>query len=124
MLLGFKTELKLNNQQRTALMKHCGVSRHAWNWGLWLTKNILEHNKTNLSEKLKFPSAIDLHKLLVALVKPNCPWYYECSKSTPQESLRALRTAWDRCFKKTSGAPRFKKKGHRDSFTLEGAVKV
>ncbi|HEY9295642.1 MAG TPA: helix-turn-helix domain-containing protein [Phormidium sp.] len=36
--------MKLNNQQPTALMKHCGVSPHAWNWGLWLTKNILEHN--------------------------------------------------------------------------------
>ena len=105
-------------------MKHCGVSRHAWNWGLWLTKNILEHNKTNLSDQIKLTSAIDLHKLLVALVKPNCPGYYECSLSPPQESLRALRTAWDRCFKKNRGAPRFKKKGHRDSFTLEGAVKV
>ena len=28
MLLGFKTELKINNQQRRALMKHCGVARH------------------------------------------------------------------------------------------------
>jgi putative transposase len=34
MLLGFKTELKLNKAQRTALLKHCGVARHAWNWGL------------------------------------------------------------------------------------------
>ena len=105
-------------------MKPCGVSRHAWHWGLWLTKNILEHNRTNLSDKLKLTIAIDLHKLLVALVKPNCAWYYECSLSPPQESLRALRRVWDRCFKKTSGAPRFKKKGHRDFFTLEGAVKV
>jgi putative transposase len=35
MLLGFKTELKLNNTQRTQLAKHCGVARHAWNWGEW-----------------------------------------------------------------------------------------
>jgi putative transposase len=34
MLLGFKTELKLNNKQRTAFFKHCGMARHAWNWGL------------------------------------------------------------------------------------------
>jgi putative transposase len=47
MLLGFKTELKLNNHQRTLLAKHCGVSRHAWNWGLGLTKAILDHNKVN-----------------------------------------------------------------------------
>jgi putative transposase len=29
MLLGFKTELKLNNYQRTQLAKHCGVAGHA-----------------------------------------------------------------------------------------------
>jgi putative transposase len=66
-LLGFKTELKLNNQQRTALMKHCGVARHAWNWGLGLTKQILDHNKANPDSKIKFPTAIDLHKWLVAI---------------------------------------------------------
>jgi putative transposase len=124
MLLGFKTELKLNDRQRTMLAKHCGVARHAWNWGLWLTKNILDHNKAHPNEKLKFPTAIDLHKLLVALVKSENPWYYECSKSTPQQALMALREAWKRCFNKTAGAPRFKKKGRRDSFTLEGKVKI
>ncbi|GET43961.1 RNA-guided endonuclease InsQ/TnpB family protein [Microseira wollei] len=124
MLLGFKSELKLNNQQRTALMKHCGVARHAWNWGLWLTKNILDHNQANPDEKLKFPSAIDLHKLLVALVKTENPWYYECSKSAPQQALMALREAWKDCFSKKKGVPKFKKKGRQDSFTLEGPVKI
>ncbi|WYL96732.1 MAG: RNA-guided endonuclease TnpB family protein [Gloeotrichia echinulata IR180] len=124
MLLGFKTELKLNNQQRTALMKHCGVARHAWNWGLALTKQILDHNKVNPDSQIKFPSAIDLHKWLVALVKSENEWYYECSKSTPQQALMALREAWKRCFNKTSGVPRFQKKGKRDSFTLEGTVKI
>lgn len=124
MLLGFKTELKLNNSQRIMLAKHCGVAHHAWNWGLWLTKNILDYNKANENEKLKFPTAIDLHKLLVALVKPENLWYYECSKSTPQQALMSLREAWKRCFKKTAGVPKFKKKGRRDSFTLEGTVKI
>jgi putative transposase len=124
MLLGFKTELKLNNQQRIALMKHCGVARHAWNWGLALTKQILDHNKDNPNSKMKFPTAIDLHKWLVALVKSENEWYYECSKSTPQQALMALRESWKRCFHKTAGVPRFKKKGQRDSFTLEGSVKI
>ncbi|GAB1540513.1 RNA-guided endonuclease TnpB family protein [Scytonema sp. NUACC21] len=124
MLLGFKTELKLNNQQRTELLKHCGVARHAWNWGLDLTKQILAHNARHPNDKIKFPTAIDLHKWLVALVKPECPWYYECSKSAPQFALRALRLAWKHCFEKKKSAPRFKKKGKRDSFTLEGAVKI
>jgi putative transposase len=125
MLLGFKTELKLNNHfTRTALIKHAGVARHAWNWGLGLTKQILDHNKANPDSKIKFPSAIDLHKWLVALVKSENEWYYECSKSTPQQALMALREAWKRCFNKTAGVPKFKKKGKRDSFTLEGTVKI
>ncbi|GCL48447.1 transposase, IS607 family protein [Microcystis aeruginosa NIES-3787] len=51
MLLGFKTELKLNNQQRSLLAKHAGTARHAWNWGLALTKQILDHNQANPDEK-------------------------------------------------------------------------
>jgi putative transposase len=124
MLLGFKTELKLNKSQRILLFKHAGTARHAWNWGLGLTKQILDNNKTNPDDKIKFPTAIDLHKWLVALVKPSNPWYYEVSKCAPQYALRQLREAWDRCFKKVSGVPRFKKKGRKDSFTLDGSIKV
>ena len=68
MLLGFKTELKINKTQRGLLAKHAGVARHAWNWGLNLTKQILDNNRTILDRKIKFPSAIDLHKWLVALL--------------------------------------------------------
>jgi len=134
MLLGFRTQLKLNNSQRILLSKHAGTARHAWNWGLGLTKQILDNNKANPSDKIKFPTAIDLHKWLVALVKPSNPWYYEVSKCAPQYALRQLREAWDRCFKKVSGVPtledsltlryRFKKKGRKDSFTLDGSMKV
>ncbi len=124
MLLGFKTELKLNNSERVLLSKHAGTARHAWNWGLGLTKQILDNNKANRDDKIKFPSAIDLHKWLVALVKPINPWYYEVSKCAPQYALRQLREAWDRCFKKVCGVPRLKKKGRNDSFTLDGSIKV
>ena len=124
MLLGFKTELKLNNKQRTELAKHAGVARHAYNWGLGLTKDILNHNQKNPEEKIKFPSAIDLHKWLVAMVKPENPWYYESSKCAPQFALRQLREAWARAFNKVSKPPRFKKKGRNDSFTLDGTIKV
>ena len=89
-----------------------------------LTKQILDNNKDNPEEKIKFPSAIDLHKWLVAMVKPDYPWYYESSKCAPQFALRHLRKAWDRAFKKTSKPPRFKKKGRNDSFTLDGTIKV
>lgn len=124
-LLGFKTELKLNNVQCTQMAKHCGCARFAWNAGLALTKQVLAHNRDNPEDKVKFPTAIDLHKWLVAYVKPENPWFYESSKAAPQYALRALSDAWKRCFSKKAKPPRFKKKkGRHDSFTLDGAIKV
>lgn len=124
MIIGFKTELKVNRQQRIQLAKHAGVARHAYNWGLALTKSILDHNRANTESKIKFPSAIDLHKWLVRLVKTEHPWYYEVSKCAPQYALRHLREAWDRCFKRISKPPKFKKKGRNDRFTLDGSITV
>jgi len=124
MLLGFKTELNLNNEQRTILAKHAGTARHAYNQGLALTQQVLDWNKANPEDGIKFPSAIDLHKWYVASVKPAFPWIYEVSKCAGQYALRSLRDAWDRCFKKVAMPPKFKKKGQHDSFTLDGTVKI
>ncbi|MFP4254673.1 MAG: RNA-guided endonuclease InsQ/TnpB family protein, partial [Halothece sp.] len=124
MILSLKTELDLNDKQRTLCAKHAGVARHAYNWGLSLTKFILDYNKAHPEDKLKFPSAIELHKLLVAICKPKNPWYYEVSKCAPQFALRHLREAWNRCFKKVSKPPKFRKKGRNDSFTVDGKIKV
>jgi putative transposase len=96
-LLGFKTQIQLKNTQSQLLAKHAGVARHAWNWGLGLTKAILDHNQNHPEDKIKFPSAIDLHKWLVALVKAKHPWYYEVSKTAPQYALMHLREAWKKC---------------------------
>lgn len=29
----FKTELNLNNYQKTLMAKHAGIAHHAYNWG-------------------------------------------------------------------------------------------
>jgi putative transposase len=123
MLLSFKTELKPNNRQVTRFRQHCGVARHAFNWGNSVILEVLTARETD--KTVKIPSAIDLHKRLVAEVKPLYPWYYESSKASPQQALAELRTAWDRCFKKVSKQPRFKKKGTSgDSFYLEQGTKA
>lgn len=123
MLLSFKTELKPNNRQVTRFRQHCGVARHAYNWGNSIILETLTARETD--KTVKTPSAIDLHKRLVAEVKPLYPWYYESSKASPQQALVELRTAWDRCFKKVSKQPRFKKKGASgDSFYLEQGTKA
>jgi putative transposase len=106
MLLSFKTELKPNNKQITRFKQHCGVARHAFNYGNAIILEVLKQRETDKS--VKIPSAIDLHKKLVAEVKPENPWYYESSKNTPQQALIDVRKAWDRCFKKVSKQPRFK----------------
>jgi putative transposase len=118
-LLGFKTELKLNNKQRSLLLQNSGVRRFAWNWGLSITKQILDHNAANPETKIKFPSGHTLAKWFVALVKPENTWLNDYSAHIPAECLHDLGEAWKRCFNKTAKAPRFKKKGKcSDSFTI------
>jgi len=117
-LRSFKTSLRLNNKQSTLAAKHAGTARHAYNWGLATCFEALEKGE-------KLPSAIDLHKRLVAEVKSVHNWYYEVSKCAPQEALRHLATAFKNWWKhKQCKRPRFKKKGVRDSFYLEGNIKI
>jgi putative transposase len=119
MLLGFKTQLKLNQTQRQQLARHAGVARHAYNWGNGLCLAILEHNKhCDDDEKIKFPTAIDLHKWLNKLVKPENQWYYEVSKCAPQFALRHLASAWRDCFNSKKKRPKFKKKGEQFAYYL------
>ncbi|MEM1170572.1 MAG: helix-turn-helix domain-containing protein [Cyanobacteria bacterium P01_H01_bin.35] len=54
-----KTKLKVNNKQKTILAKHAGIAGHAYNWGL--ANCISEYKETK-----KLPSAITLHKRLIA----------------------------------------------------------
>ncbi|XZO03937.1 MAG: RNA-guided endonuclease InsQ/TnpB family protein [Microcoleus sp.] len=122
MLLSFKTALIPNNKQQTSFKKACGVARHAYNWANAHIKEVLELRKDD--KTIEIPSAIDLHKKLIAEVKSVNDWYYETNKNVPQKALADLRQAWDRCFKKVSKQPRFKKKGHRDSFYLESGTKA
>lgn len=122
MLLSFKTALIPNNKQVTAFKKASGVARHAYNWANAVIMDVLKVRETD--KTVKVPSAIDLHKKLVAEVKTVHEWYYETNKNVPQKALADVRQAWDRCFKKMSLQPRFKKKGQRDSFYLEQGTKA
>lgn len=122
MLLSFRTALIPNNKQITAFKKASGVARHSYNWGNALIQDLLKKRESD--KTLKIPSAIDLHKRLVAEVKSVNNWYYETNKNVPQKALGDLRQAWDRCFKKISKQPRFKKKGQKDSFYLESGTKA
>ncbi len=83
----------------------------AYNWGL--TTCITEYELTK-----KRPSAVTLHKRLVAEVKSQNPWYYEVSKCPPQQALRDLDIAFKNFLTiPKRGFPKFKKKGKKDSFS-------
>lgn len=126
-----KIRLEPNNKQTTLFSQHCGVSRHAYNIGLSYCNDLFKSGE-------KIPSAITLHKWLVANVKKEYPCYYQSSKCSPQESLRDLEKAFKnfhRIQKKSGytlkdkkgflkGLPNFKKKGKKDSFYLEGAIRI
>lgn len=83
----FKIRLEPNNVSRSKFSQHAGVSRHAYNQGLSYCNELFNNG-------LKIPTAINLHKWLVATVKKEYSWYYESSKCAPQEALRNLEKAF------------------------------
>lgn len=126
---GYKTELDLNNEQRTACLKHAGCARFAYNFGLARSQEA--YRTTG-----KRPSAMELHKELNALKPTAYPWMYDVSKCAPQEALRDLEQAYKHFYRKLKlkgqgkfhgkvGFPKVKKRSKEiGSFRLTGRVKV
>ncbi len=117
-LKGKKIRLELTNKQVTMALQHAGVARHAYNWGLGICQKAFEN-------KEKRPTAIDLHKKLVAEVKKEHKWYYNSSKCAPQQALKNLEISYKNFYVSPSnGLPKFKKRGVNDSFYLEQNIRV
>ena len=123
---GYRIELKLNKRQELLCRKSVGVSRFAYNWKLGQLKDQYEKAKAEAVDgkvKHKHGNAIDWHKEWV-LLKNDLPWIREVSKCCGQEALRDLETAYKKFFSKKSGYPKFKKRGEKDSFRVEGSVYI
>jgi putative transposase len=126
---GYKTELDLNNKQRTACLQHAGAARFAYNWAL--SRKIEAYKKGE-----KVPITFDLHRELNKHKKTELSWMYQVSKCAPQEALRHVDKAYDNFFRKVKlkkqgnykgkvGFPKFKKKSRGiGSFRLTGVIKV
>ena len=120
----YRYELDPNNSQRTFLLRHAGVARFAYNWGL--DQRITIFN--NSQGQARFTDVMKQHKLLTSLKRTQFPWMYECSKCAPEEALRDLHRAFQNFYRgrktgKRVGFPRFKRKGVRDSFRLTGTIR-
>lgn len=127
-LRAFKTELDLNNVEKTACARHAGAARFAYHWGLARKKEAFANGE-------KTPSAIDLHRELNALKKSAIGWMDEVSKCAPQEALRDRDHAFAHFFRRVKekrngknvkvGFPRFKsKKNGLGSLRLTGTIHV
>ena len=109
--ISHKVRLHPNNQQRTMLVKSCGVVRFVWNWALdeW-------QNQHNAGEK---PDKFKLSQQLNAIKKEQFPWMLDVSQRCTSQPIKNLGNAFDKFFNKKGGYPKFKKKGAHDRFTLE-----
>jgi len=127
-LRAYKTELDLNNTQRTNCARHAGAARYAYNWGLARKLEARQAEEPT-------PSAIALHRELNLLKTTELSWMYDVSKCAPQEALRDLDQAFAHFFRRVKekkagkkikvGFPRFKsKKNGLGSFRLTGAIHV
>ncbi len=121
----YRYELDPSIKQRTALRKHAGAGRFAYNWGLARRIERFEQNEG----KDRFTDAVEQHREWNTWKKENAPWWNEVSKCAPQESLRDLDKAFSNLRRgrkngQSIGFPNFKRKGVRDSFRLTGAISV
>lgn len=111
----WNTQLKLNDRQATLMAKHAGYARFVFNWGLRLWRSAYE-------EGLK-PNINSIKKVFTNYVKPQYPWMSELSSRVYQYAFINLGKAFKNFFKGISSYPKFKKKGHHDSFTLDNCGK-
>jgi putative transposase len=111
-----QVRLEFNNEKRSLAAQHAGTARYAYNWGLATSQKAHQLG-------LKRPTAVDLHKEWVVFKHTEATWAQSVSKCAPQEAFRHLNNAYQRAFKMEHvRLPKFKKKGQKDSFYLEGSI--
>jgi len=121
MLRAYKTELEVNNKQRTKLMQYAGTARFVYNWALL---DRIESHQNNLST-----NKYEQEKRFNAVKKERYPWLKEiCYKVTEQEFTNC-DLAFSNFFRswkkgdKLVGYPKLKsRKEGIGKFTLRGKI--
>lgn len=112
----YKTELNPNDKQRTMFRKCAGTSRFVYNWGLTEWKRQYEEGEK--------PSRYGLCKQFNSIKDEECSWIREIPYAVTESAFYNLGFAFKNFFRRAKagkekpGYPRFKKKGHDDSFQL------
>lgn len=104
MIKSLRIRLLPNQEQEQLLWKHVNCARFVWNWGLAYERDLFSSGEKHLS-------GYSLKKVLTQLKqKEDYTWLNEVSAQTLNTTILDLDKAYDRMFKKTSRAPKFKKK--------------
>lgn len=119
----FRYELDPNDHQLTLLAKHAGMSRFAYNWAL-ARRNELFEAKTGTD---RFSNAMADNRAWNVWKHQGAPFWSEVSKCVAQEAFRDLDRSFSRFWKgrkepRRVGYPKFRKKGRRDSFRVNGRL--
>ncbi|MDJ0648120.1 MAG: transposase [Xenococcaceae cyanobacterium MO_188.B19] len=118
-MYSIKVQLKLNNREKTKMNQHLRFARFCYNYGLSLY-NQLDHEEYPGGSSKK----IDLIKKVFTNVtkkNPNFAWTKKLSSRVYQNAFRNLKTAFSRFFKGLAKYPKYKKKKHPGSFTVDSS---
>ena len=111
MLRAIKYELNPTMAQKTLIRQTCGCCRKVYNV-------MLDRKIGAYKEGKKKVSTYDLIKELVPL-KEELPYLKEVPSQALQQAVINMGNAFDQFFKRgNKGFPKFKKKGHKDSFRI------
>lgn len=112
----YQAELKPNDKQRGLFHRYAGAARYVYNWGLAEWKEWYERGDK--------PSHYRLCKSFNARKDEVCPWIREIPYAVTESAFRNLGAAFQHFFRRVKNAeaekgyPRFKKRGHHNSFQL------
>jgi putative transposase len=110
--------VKPTARQRDLLERHFGHNRFVWNY--FLQKRMAEYEEEKITSNY-YRDAAELTRLKRA---GEYAWLYEVSANSLQRTLRHLDTAFQSFFSGVTGFPRFKSKGHKQSFTQVRSILV
>lgn len=111
MIRSHKIRLSTNKTQDDYFRRSCGCARHAYNWALGRTKDILDQGGK--------PNDSELKKEFNRIKAEEFPWQLEVTKCAAESALANLRKAKQGFFKKKAKFPTFHKKGRNESFTID-----
>lgn len=145
---GFKTKIDFNNKQQTRFLQHAGTVRHAYNWGLALCLDLIYKGEPTPSaidlhkllvkdvksenewyyESSKCSPQQALRNLKDAFsrfwiqhaINKTLPFKKRYLKKFIRQQQRGEIATLT--FQHEKGFPRFKKRGKKDSFYLDGAI--